>query len=307
MLRYILKRLVLILPTFFGVSLIVFLIMHAAPGDPVLNLIGESPNAAEQYKMLVETLGLNEPLYVQYGKFLLRFFQGELGRSIITHELVWNDIVVRFPRTLVLAIGAMLIAVGVAVPAGILSATKQYSLTDNLSMTVSVLGISMPSFWLGIILIYIFSFRLGLTPMSGMGGVEHLVLPAITLGALSTGMIARLVRSSTLEVLRQDYVRTARSKGLPERAVLYRHVLMNASIPAITAIGQRFATLLGGSVIVETVFAYPGLGSLLVRAALQNDYPVVQGILLVTTLVTVLVYLVVDVVYAYVDPRVTYD
>jgi peptide/nickel transport system permease protein len=281
--------------------------MHSAPGDPVLNLLGQSPNSPEQYKLLMASLGLDQPLYVQYARFLFRFFQGDLGRSIITHEQVWNEVIVRFPRTLVLAISAMAIAIGVAVPAGVLSATRQYSLTDNLSMTVSVFGISMPSFWLGIMLIYIFSFRLGLTPMSGIGGLQHVILPAVTLGAISAGMLARLTRSSTLEVLRQDYVRTARSKGLNERAVLYKHVLRNASIPTITAIGQRFGTLLGGSVVTETVFAYPGLGALLVRAATQNDYPVVQGILLVTTLVSVLVYLLVDIIYAYIDPRVTYD
>ncbi len=307
MLRYILKRLLLVLPIFFGVSIIIFIIMHSAPGDPVLNLIGESPNAAEEYQRIMHSLGLDQPLYIQYLTFLERFFQGDLGRSIITHERVWEEILARFPRTIILAVAAMGLAIGIAIPAGVVSATRQYSIVDNLSMTVAIFGMSMPSFWLGVVLIYIFSFRLGLTPMSGIGGVEHLILPAITLGALSAGMLARLTRSSMLEVLRQDFVRTARSKGLSGRVVVYKHVLRNVMIPVTTTIGQRFGTLLGGSMITETVFGYPGLGSLLVRAASQYDYPVVQGVLLITTLTTVLVFLVVDILYAYIDPRVSYE
>jgi ABC-type dipeptide/oligopeptide/nickel transport system permease component len=307
MLRYILKRVLLILPTFFGVSIILFVIMHLAPGDPVLVLVGVSPNSAEDYRRIMQSLGLDQPLYIQYLRFLERFFQGDLGRSIITHVPVWDELLVRFPRTIVLSVAAMTMSIAMAIPAGVLSATKQNSMTDNLSMAAAIFGISMPSFWLGVALIYIFSYRLGLTPMSGIGGIEYLILPTITLGALSAGMLARLTRSSMLEVLRQDYVRTARSKGLSGRAVVYKHALKNAMIPVVTVIGQRFGMLLGGAMIVETVFGYPGLGSLLVIAASEKDYPVVQGVLLITTFTTVLVYLLVDILYAYIDPRVSFE
>jgi peptide/nickel transport system permease protein len=305
-LRYIIKRLLFLLPVFFGVSIVTFMMLHLAPGDPVLNLIGESPQAPEEYKMLAEKLGLDQPLHIQYLRFLNRFLHGDLGRSIITHERVWDSILTRFPRTLVLAVASIVIAVVIAIPAGVASSTRQNSLIDNLCMTGAVLGISMPSFWIGIMLIYIFSFRLGLTPMSGIGGVEHLILPAISLGTRSIGMLARLVRSSMLEVLRQDYVRTARSKGLSNRIVVYKHALKNALIPVITAIGARFGTLLGGSVVTEVVFGYPGLGMLLVKAAKEYDFPVIQGTLLVVSFTYVLVYLAVDIIYMYIDPRVKY-
>lgn len=295
-----------LLPTFFGVSIIVFMMLHLAPGDPVLNLIGESPQAPEEYRRLIEKLGLDQPLHIQYLRFLERFFNGDLGRSIITHERVWDNILVRFPRTLMLAVASIIVAVVIAIPVGVISATRQNTIIDNLCMTGAVAGVSMPSFWVGIMLIYVFSFRLGLTPMSGIGGIEHLILPTIALGMRSVGMIARLTRSSMLEVLGQDYVRTARSKGLSETIVVYKHALKNALLPIITTIGARFGGLLGGAVVTETVFGYPGLGMLLVKAAREYDYPVIQGVLMITTFSYVLLYIVIDIIYAYIDPRVKY-
>jgi len=252
-------------------------------------------------------LGLDQPIYIQYIKWMERFFHGDLGRSIITHRLVWDEIRVRYPRTIRLAIASIIIAVSIAIPAGVISATRQYSIFDNLIMGGAVFGISIPSFWMGIMFIYIFSFRLRLTPMSGIGGIEYLILPAISLGMRSVGYLARLTRSSMLEVLRQDYIRTARSKGLSERIIIYVHALQNALIPVITAIGGRFGTLLGGSLITETVFSYPGLGMLAIKAIRETDYPTVQGSLMITTFTYVLVYLIVDIIYAYIDPRVEYE
>lgn len=307
MLRYILKRLLFVIPIFFGVSILVFGIMHFSPGDPVLNMLGESPGAAEQYRILVEKLGLDKPIHIQYIKFLERFIRGDLGRSIITHRSILNEIKIRFPRTIVLATSGILLGILIAIPAGIISATRQNSMFDNLSMAISVFGISIPSFWMGIMLIYVFSFRLRITPMSGIGGIEHLILPAISTGSRSTALLARLTRSSMLEVLRQDYIRTAHSKGLSEKIVIYKHAFKNAIIPVITALGERFGALLGGSMITETIFSYPGLGTYMIKAIKDSDYPVVQGVLMFTTLTYVLIYLVIDILSAYIDPRVQYE
>jgi len=274
-----------------------------------MNLIGEDPEglAAIEYKMLREKLGLDKPIYVQYINFLTRFFHGDLGRSLITRNFVWDEIRVRYPRTLELAVASIVVALTIAIPAGITSATRQNSIIDNFCMSGAVFGISIPSFWMGIMLIYIFSFRLRLTPMSGWGGIEHLILPAITLGTRSASMLARLTRSSMLEILRQDYIRTARSKGLSERIVIYKHAFKNALIPVITSLGGRFGALLGGSLITETVFAYPGIGMLTIKAINETDYPVVQGTLMITTFTFVLIYIIVDIIGAYIDPRVEYE
>jgi len=283
--------------------------MHIAPGDPIMNLIGEDPNslAAEDYARLREKLGLDDPLHIQYYKFLVRFSKGDLGRSIINKKLVMDEIRERYPRTIQLAFASIIIAVVIAIPAGVISATRQNSIIDNLSMGTAVFGISIPSFWLGIMLIYVFAFKLRLFPLSGVGGIQHIILPAISLGIRASAMLARLTRSNMLEVLRRDYVRTARSKGLSERIVLYKHALKNAIIPVITSLGGQFGSLLGGALITETVFAYPGLGMLTIKAIGDSDYPVVQGTLLVTTFTFVLMYLIVDVIGAYIDPRVEYE
>lgn len=307
MLRYIIRRLSFLLPIFLGVSVIVFTIMHLAPGDPVLNLIGQDPDAPEHYALLRKKLGLDQPIYVQYLRYLGRFFRGDLGRSIVSRNPVAREILIRLPRTMKLAVASLILAVVIAIPAGVISATKQNSIIDNLIMVGSVTAISIPSFWLGIMLLYIFSFRLGLTPMSGMGGIEYLILPALSLGTRSVGSIARLTRSSMLEILRQDYIRTARSKGLSERIVIYKHALQNALMPVLTVIGLRFGTLLGGAFITETIFAWPGIGMLALKAIREYDYPVVQGTLLVVTFSYVLCNLLVDILYAYIDPRVQYE
>lgn len=309
MLNYIIKRLLLLVPVFIGVSVLVFTIMQLAPGDPVMNMLGEDPEGlgAIRYKMLIEKMGLDKPIHIQYIKFLERFFHGDLGRSIVTRKLVWDEIITRYPRTLELAFASIIIAVIIAIPAGIISATRQNTIADNICMGGAVLGISIPSFWMGIMLIYIFAFKLKIAPFSGFGGIEHLILPAITLGTRSAGSLARLTRSSMLEILRQDFVRTARSKGLSERTVLYKHALKNALLPVITSLGGRFGALLGGSLVTETVFAYPGLGMLTITAIQTTDYPVVQGALMITTFTFVLIYVIVDIIGAYIDPRVEYE
>jgi peptide/nickel transport system permease protein len=304
MTRYLVARLVSFVPVVVGVSLLVFLMLHIVPGDPVSVLVGDAPVSAAELERLREQYGLNDPLYVQYGRFIGNALRGDFGRSLRTKRPVSEEIAEQFPQTIELAAAAMVFAIALGVLLGVVAATHQYSWIDALCSVLALLSVSMPSFWLGLMLIFIFALGLGWFPATGQGGLERLVLPAITLGWYAAAIIARLVRSSMLEVLRQEYVITARAKGLRESLVVYRHALRNALIPNVTIVGLQFGTLLGGAVIVETVFARQGLGRLIVGGILQKDFPIVQGAVLVTALVYVLANFLVDIAYATLDPRI---
>ena len=312
---YALRRLLLALPVLFGVSVLVFAVLHLAPGDPAAIMLGAQATK-EDVVRLHRDLGLDQPLIFQYVRWMGHVLQGDLGRSIPLGRAVLPEVLLRFKATLVLTAGALLIAILLGLAAGIVSAVKQYTWLDRISMGVAVTGVSLPVFWTGIMLILLFALQLRWFPSSGMSspygsGVAdvlwHLVLPAVTLGTASAAALARLTRSSVLEIIRQDYVRSARAKGLAERAVIARHVLKNAINPIITVLGLQVGFLLGGAILTETVFSWPGLGSMMVRAIQARDYPLVQGGVLLIATTFVLVNLVVDLLYAVFDPRIRYD
>ena len=300
--RYVVRRLLLVIPVMLGVSLIVFLLMHFTPADPALLMLGERATE-EQLLTLRQEMGLLDPLPVQYVRFLGRALQGDLGRSHRSNRPVAAEVLSRMPATAELAVAAVVIAVVIGLPIGIISAVKQYSFLDHASMFMALCGASLPAFWLGLMLMLFFSVRLGWLPASDRQGLESLILPAVTLGVGAAALIMRMTRSSMLEVMGRDYIRTARAKGLPERAVIYSHALKNALLPVITVIGLQFGSLLGGAVITESVFAWPGVGRLAVEAIRARDYPVVQGAVLMLALVFVLLNLLVDLLYAYINPR----
>lgn len=300
------RRLLLVIPVVWGVVTLVFLFLHLIPGDPVEILLGETAVAADR-EALRKQLGLDRPLAEQYGVFLLGVLQGDLGRSVQQRREVRALILERYPATLQLTVAAMVVSLLIAVPAGIVSGLKQYSLWDHSTMFVALLGVSMPNFWLGPLLILVFSIQLGLLPVSGKAGLEHLILPALTLGCSMSAIVARMTRSSVLEVLREDYVVAARAKGLSERVVVFKHVLRNALLPVLTVMGLQFGGLLAGSIITETIFSWPGLGTLTIQAIQMRDYPLVQGCVLVIALSYVLVNLLTDVLYVVVDPRIQYE
>jgi ABC-type dipeptide/oligopeptide/nickel transport system permease component len=304
MTRFLAVRLTSFVPVVVGVSILVFLMLHLVPGDPVSALVGDAPVSAADRERLREQYGLNDPLYVQYGRFVVNALQGDLGRSLRSKRPVIDEIADQFPQTIELALAAIAFAVVLGVTLGVIAATHHQTWIDTLCSVISLLSVSMPSFWLGLMLIFTFALGLGWLPATGQGGIERLVLPALTLGWFAAAIIARLVRSSMLEVLRQEYVNTARAKGLRESVVIYRHALRNALIPTITMVGIQFGTLLGGAVIVETVFARQGLGRLIVTGILQKDFPVVQGGVLITALVYVVANFLVDLAYAALDPRI---
>ena len=312
---YALRRLFLAVPVLFGVSVLVFAVLHLAPGDPAAIMLGAQATK-EDVVRLHRDLGLDQPLVIQYVRWMGHVVQGDLGRSIPLGRAVLPEVLLRFKATLVLTVGALLIAILLGLAAGIVSAVKQYTWLDRISMGVAVTGVSLPVFWTGIMLILLFALQLRWFPSSGMSspygsGVAdvlwHLVLPAVTLGTASAAALARLTRSSVLEIIRQDYVRSARAKGLAERAVIARHVLKNAINPIITVLGLQVGFLLGGAILTETVFSWPGLGSMMVRAIQARDYPLVQGGVLLIATTFVLVNLVVDLLYAVFDPRIRYD
>jgi len=308
MLAYIIKRLTLAIPVFLGVSVIVFVIMVNTPGDPVLVRIGLDPNVSpEKVEAVRRELGLDQPIYVQYFRYLERLLQGDLGYNIRTGRPVAQDIAEAFPKTIILAVTSLLLAIVIGVTAGIISAKKQYSKIDDVVSVVSLLAAAIPNFWLALVLILVFSFWLKITPISGYGTPMHLILPTIALGSALAGIITRFTRSNLLEIIRQDFIRTARAKGLKDRVVIIRHALKNALIPIITVAGLQFGTLLSGAFFVEAVFAYPGLGRLAVQAILQKNYPVIQGAILVVSISFVLINLLIDIIYAYIDPRVQYE
>ncbi len=331
---YVIKRLLQIIPVVFGVTLIAFALIHLAPGDPVINMLGQHATQQEIDEARAK-FGLDQPLYIQYFIWLGDVLHGDLGRSIISHEQVTMEIASRFPNTIELAIAAMIFAILIGVIAGIISATKQYSVADYSVMGVALFGISMPVFWLGIMLMMIFGVFLGWLPIGGridllipfqritgfmvidsiitgngaalISVLRHLILPAIALGTIPMAIIARTTRSSMLEVLRQDFIRTERAKGLSERKVIYKHAIRNAMVPVVTVIGLNFGLLLSGAILTETVFSWPGVGRLVVDSVFDRDYPLVIGCILVFALVFVIVNLITDLLYTYIDPRIHYD
>ena len=315
MINYIIRRILLLIPLLLAVSLITFTLIHVAPGDPISTQFGLDPRGIDKETVdrLREELGLNDPLPVQYFNYLRNLLKGDMGNSITTRSPVRDEILSRLPATLELAVAAIVLVLLFAIPLGIISAMNRGSLIDNLSMGGALLGVSMPSFWFGIMLMLLLSLELGWLPSAGRGDgtfwgeIRSLLMPALTLAVGMIGIVTRIMRSSMLEVLNQDYVWTAHSKGLLPRTVLLRHVLRNALIPVITILGLQFASLLGGTVIVETIFAWPGIGRLAITAISRRDYPIIMGTVLVFSTLFVMVNLIVDVIYTYIDPRIRYD
>jgi len=307
MYAYFARRLIATIPVLFGVLLLVFSMLHLVPGDPVKMMLGEFGASPAQIAKLQSQLHLNEPLPEQFGRYVWDAAHGNLGRSIRSNKPVTQEIKDNLPSTLQLALSGLLVAALIGIPLGVLAAVKQYSILDAGSMLVALIGISMPSFWLGLLLIFAFSLKFRLFPATGGGDLRHLVLPAVTLGLGASAIIARLTRSSMLEVLRHEYVTTARAKGLRESRVIIRHALKNALIPVVTIFGLQFGHLLAGTVVIETVFGRPGIGRLIVDAILNKDFPLVQGIVLVVAISYVVVNLIVDLLYAFLDPRIRYD
>jgi len=300
--RYIIRRLLQTFIVLLGVSFVAFGVMFLT-GDPTSLMVGEDWTQ-EMVAELRHQMGFDRPWYVQYADFLWHAVRGDLGTSLRQHQPNLKLIADRLPATLELALAAMFISIFFAIPIGVLSATRRNTWIDSTSMLAALLGQSMPVFWLGIMLILIFGVYLRWTPVSGRGGLDHLILPAITLGAFITARNARMMRSSMLEVLEQDYIRTARAKGLRERAVLYRHAIRNALLPVVTLIGLQFGALLGGAVITETIFAWPGVGRMTIQAIQGKDIPLVQASVIVLATIFVLTNLVVDLAYTFLDPRI---
>ena len=331
MTKFILHRVLSLIPTIFGISVLVFFMIHLIPGDPAEMMLGERANE-QSLKVLREQLGLNEPLYVQYGLFMSRLVRGDLGRALRTNEKITVEIAARLPATIELSIMAIIIATVIGMLAGITSATRQYSIFDYISMVLSLAGVSMPIFWLGLVLMIIFSLHLGWVPLSGRIGYDiqldiitnfyiidsiithnwnalkdvlwHLLLPAFTLSTIPMATIARITRSSMLEVLRQDYIRTARAKGLSLMRVHYKHALRNALIPVITVIGLQFGILLGGAILTETIFAWPGIGLWILNGVYARDFNAVQGGTMLVATMFVTINMFVDILYAWVNPRI---
>lgn len=333
MLKYIIKRLILLLPVLLGISIMVFVVMHVFTTDPASIILGQHATT-EQVEELRQELGFDQPLYVQYWDFLKGILHGDFGKSLITKTAVTDEFFARFPATVELALAAIIIASIFGIGIGIISAVKQNSIIDYISMIAALLGVSMPIFWLGLMLIVVFAVNLHWFPVAGriqlglepvritglyiidsiatgdtealVSTLKHLVLPAIALGSYSTAIIARMTRSTMLEIIRNDYIRTARAKGLFERIVVLSHALRNALIPIVTVIGLQLGRLLGGAVLTETVFGWPGVGSYTVDAILKSDFPVVQGSVIMMAVIFVGMNLLVDILYGYLDPRIKY-
>jgi peptide/nickel transport system permease protein len=305
-LTYLARRLLAVVPVLFGVTLAVFSMLFLVPGDPVKMMLAEFVTTPDQIAQMRAQLHLDEPILKQYGRFVGNALRGDLGTSIRSRRAVATEIGENVGSTAQLALASMAVAVAIGVPLGMVAALFRNSWLDAGSMIVALLGVSMPSFWLGLLMIFAFSLHLGWFPATGGGDLWHLVLPSVTLGMIASAIIARLTRSSMLEVLGQDYVRTARAKGLAWWGVVVRHALKNALIPVITIFGLQFGNLLAGAVIVETVFSRPGLGRLIVGGILAKDFPLVQGTVLFVATAYVLINVLVDVAYAYVDPRIRF-
>jgi len=308
LLRYALGRLVGTVPVLFGVTLLVFLMAWVTPGDPVVAMLGEASQGISREALddLRRELGLDRPLPIQYVSYLADLARGDLGSSIRSRRPVLDEIRDRLPATVELAVAALAVAVAVGVGLGVLAAVRKRTWVDGAAIAVALVGVSVPVFWSGFLLMIVFSLELGWLPASGRGTWRHLVLPALTVGVSSAAFIARITRGAVLEALGQDYVRTARAKGLPPRRVVLRHALRNALLPIVTVVGLQMGGLLGGAVLTETVFAWPGVGRLLVDAIVARDLPLVQGSVLVVSVLFILVNLTVDLSYAAINPKVRY-
>lgn len=314
MLSYLLQRLVSLLIVMFLILIITFSLLHLVPGDPAVVILGVEATP-ERIEIMQERLGLHRPLYMQFLTYLNNVIRGDLGQSIFLDQPVVEAILSRFPITLFLASFSLLWAIILGIPTGIIAAIKRGSFVDRMVMTTSLLGMSIPSFWLGLNLIMIFGVWLRWLPTGGYvlisenfwGSIRHMILPSFSLGFIQTAQIARMTRSAMLEVLQEDYINTARSKGLHENVVIFKHALKNSMLSIITVIGLIFALLFGGTVITEQIFTLPGLGQLIIRGVSHRDYPIIQGSLVVVGFVYVLVNLLIDLTYTYLDPRIVYD
>jgi peptide/nickel transport system permease protein len=306
MLSFLLSRLLSTLTVVLGVVTLVFLLIHLVPGDPVQAMLGETATPTD-LEALRQALGLNEPLLTQWFTYMQNLLQADLGNSLYSKEPIFNMLLERFPATLELAAAGLFIAILLALPLGSIAALRKDTVWDNGAMVFSLLGVSIPNFWLGPMLILFFSLMLGWLPVSGRENLLSLVLPAITLGTALAAILARMIRSTLLEVLSEDYIRTARAKGLRESAIVIHHALRNASLPIITVLGLQLGTLLGGAVITEIIFAWPGIGQLTIESIQRRDYPVVQACILLISLSYVLVNTFTDILYAWLDPRVRYS
>ena len=303
MTRHALLRILYTLPALWLILTMVFMMIHIVPGDPVLQMLGEDARA-EDLAQLRHTLGLDQKLGTQYARYLMGLAHGDWGQSIRYSAPVRAIVLERFPATLELSLAALCVCLAIAVPAGVFSAWRRGSSADRATSLVTLMGLSVPNFALGPVLILVFSIEIGWLPVSGRGGISHLILPAATLGAALAAILTRMVRSSMIEELSSDYVRTARAKGIPETAVLFRHAFPNALIPVITIVGLQFGSLLAGTIVTETIFSWPGIGRLAVQAISARDYPLLQGCILVIAVSHVVVNLLTDLVYGWVDPRV---
>ena len=333
--RYILRRLLNLIPVLLGITFLVFAFLHLIPGDPAVVLLGDRA-APDQVEALRERMGLNEPLPLQYLSFLWNLIRCDFGKSIITGFPIIEELKIRWPATFELSVAAMLIALTLGIPAGVIAAVRKNSVLDNLTMSGSLIGVSMPVYWLGLLLIYLFAVNLQWLPPSGRISIQvglsfqpitgfylldtliqgditafrdaiaHLILPALTLSTIPLAILARITRSAMLEVLSQDYIRTARAKGVLEPRVIFKHALKNAMLPVVTIVGLEFGTLLGGAILTETIFAWPGIGAWFYGGILNRDYPVVQGGVIFVAIAFVLINLLVDISYALLDPRIQY-
>ena len=304
MLKYIFRRLIMLIPVLIGVTFIIFTLMYVTPGDPAKIILGAAA-PQEEVDKLREELGLNDPFIIQYLRYLKNaVFHFDIGKSFITRRPVIQEIMGRFPTTLQLSMLGIIIAVLIGIPVGIISATRQYSIFDNISMVLALVGVSIPAFWLAILLILIFAVGFGWFPASGWGSFKQMILPALTIGTGTIALIARMTRSSMLEVIRADYITTAKAKGQNRRKVVFNHALPNALIPIITIIGLEFGNLLGGAVLTESIFSISGIGRLMVESIKTRDLPMVEGSVLFVAIIYSVINLFVDVLYAYVDPRI---
>jgi peptide/nickel transport system permease protein len=306
MLRYLFRRLLLTVPVLLGVATLVFALIHLVPGDPAQAMLGDGASHEEVLR-LQHTLGLDRPLLTQYKSFLVGIAHGDLGTSFRYNTPVTAQIREKFPNTAALALAAMLVAVVIAIPLGIIAAVYRGTLIDHSAMTLALLGICMPNFWLGPLLAILFAVRLGWLPVSGIGGLSHLVLPAITLGAALAAILARMTRASVLEELRELYVLAARARGLSGTRAVVRHAFRNSLIPIVTIIGLQFGAVLTGTIITESIFAWPGIGRLLIQAINFRDYPLVQGCILFISVTYVAMNLITDLTYGLLDPRIRFD
>ena len=301
--KYIIRRLFMMIPIMVGVTFIIFFITYITPGDPAVLMLGEAA-PLEALEALRQSMGLNDPFLQRYVTYVANLLQGDLGISFVTRRGVLEEIFARFPTTLLLAFYGTILSMIIGIPLGILSATKQYTIFDTTSTALGLTMVSIPNFWLGLMLIILFSVNLGWLPPSGVATWQAWILPIFTIGTGSAAMVMRITRSSMLEVIRQDYIRTARAKGQKESVIIWKHAMRNAMIPVVTAIGLDFGMLLGGAVLTETIYSIPGLGRYMVDSIRTRDFPIIQGGVLFLAIVFSLVNLLVDILYAYIDPRI---